>query len=232
MTKAIGLAEIGVIIATREKRIADWIGEYIKAAMSVRHALRYAETVDEFGALARLPRMATAFIEVDFFGEKIIAQLSSLRKSRPGLQVVLFTASYVRPGDSGRYMWWGGDSFVCLRDDPGLIRKQIEIIMKGLNSVTADVLDGIRDYQRPSMGPPHFTPREIEIIRCTARGKTVMGTAAVLGIGGDTVRNYRAMLYRKCGVKNAVGLVKAGFTAGVLLSGDLHIQFRPKEWEE
>jgi DNA-binding CsgD family transcriptional regulator len=176
--------------------------------------------------------MAIAFTEVDFFGEEIIAQLSYLRKSYPALQVVLFSASDVQPEDSGRYVWWSGGSFVCLRDDPGQIREQIKTINKGLNSVSADALDGIREYSRLSMRPPHFTPREIEVIRCIAKGKTAMETAAMLGISGDTVRNYRAMMYRKCGVNNMAGLVRAGFTAGILLSSDLYIFSWPEDWEE
>jgi DNA-binding CsgD family transcriptional regulator len=232
MTKAIGLTETGIIIATQEKRIADWIGEYIKGVISARHALRYAGTEDEFSGLVQLPRMAIAFIEVDFFGEEIIAQLSYLRKLYSGLQIVLFSVSDVQPEDSGRYVWWGGGSFVCLRDTPDQIREQIKNIIKGLNSVSADTLDGIREYNLLSAKPPHFTPREIEIIRCTAKGKTITETAAILGIDTDTVRNYRAMMFKKCGVNNMVGLVKAGFTVGILMIKDLYISSWPEQWEE
>jgi DNA-binding CsgD family transcriptional regulator len=129
-------------------------------------------------------------------------------------------------------MLWGCDSFICLRDMPDQIREQIKTIIKGLNSISADVLDGIREQNLLSAKPPHFTPREIEIIRCTAKEKTIKETAGILGIDEDTVRNYRAMLYKKCGVNNMVGLVKAGLTAGILMIHDLLILFQAKDWEE
>ena len=232
MTKAIGLAEKGIIIATREKRISEWISEYINPGIDNRYALRYAVNEHTFDALTKLSRMVLAFIEVEFFGEEIIAQLGFLRKLCPHLQIILFSVFDVPPEDTGRYMCWGADSFISLRDEPDEIREQIETILKGLNTVSADVLNGIREYNRFSMRPPHFTPQEIEIIRCIAREKSIKETAIILGITTHTVTNYLYRLRRKCGVNNMVGLVKAGFTAGILMCRDLNIIFQHKNWEE
>ena len=232
MTKAISLAEKGIIIATREKRVAEWVNEYIKPGIDNRYTLRYATNENEFEILAKLSRMVMAFIEVDFFGEEIIAQLSFLRKLCPHLQIILFSVFDTPPEDTGRYMCLGADSFISLRDEPDQIREQIKTILKGLNTVSADVLDGIREYNRLSLMPPHFTPQEIEIIRCIAREKSIKETAIILGITTHTVTNYLYRLRRKCGVNNMVGLVKAGFTAGILMCRDLNIIFQHKNWEE
>ena len=226
MTKAISLTEKGIIVATREARVAGWIGEYLIPCIGNHHALRYATNEDEFDVLAELPRVAMAFIEEEFFGDEIIARLDFLGKQHSELQVILFSVSDTQPEDSGRYMCWGADSFISLRDSPEQVQEQIKVILKGLNTLSADVLLGIREYNRFSVRPPHFAPREIEIIRCIAQEKTIKETAEILGIREHTVTNYLHTMYRKCGVSNMVGLVKAGLTVGILMVSDLLIYKR------
>ena len=62
MTKAISLTEKGIIIATQEKRIAEWISEYLNLCIDNQYTLRYATHEDEFDALVKLPRIVMAFI--------------------------------------------------------------------------------------------------------------------------------------------------------------------------
>ena len=232
MTKANNLKDKGIIVATQEKRVVEWINEYLKPCVHNHKTVKYATNESEFNTLLKLPEMGMAFIEVDFLMDEIVGQLISLRKRYPTLQVILFSVSDTQPEYSGRYMTWGCDSFISLRDPPNQVREQIKVIFKGYNTLSADVLFGIRDYNRQSFRPPHFTPREIEIIRCVGQEKTIEETARMLGIKDSTVANNLNTLYRKCGVNNRVGLLKAGFTAGILYSSDLNISFRPKTWEE
>jgi DNA-binding NarL/FixJ family response regulator len=231
MTKDINSNERGVIIATQEGRISEWISEYAKPFIDKRYALKYATAVNEFSTLVRLPGMAMAFIEVDFFGEEIIGELDSLSKAYPEIQVVLFSVADVQPEDAGRYLWWGADSFVSLRGDPNLIREQLKIIFEGRNTVSGDALLGISEIKRISLSPPHFTPREIEIIRCIVKEKSIKETAKILSISQHTVTNYLYNMYRRCGIKNTIGLIKVSFTAGVITISDLHILFRPERLE-
>ena len=232
MTKAISLTEKGIIIATQEKRIAEWINEYLTSCIDKHYTLRFATYEGEFNSLIELPRVAMVFIEVDFFGDETIIQLDCLRKKYPGIQVIMFAASDVQPEDSGRYMLWGADSFICLRNEPDQIRKQIKVILKGFNTLSDDVLLGIRDYNRISFRLPHFTAREIEIIRCIGKEMTIKETARILGIKDHTVTNYLHTMYRKSGVNNMVGLVKAGLTVGILMVSDFIIHDRFRKLEE
>ena len=231
MIKAISLTEKGIIIATSEKRVAEWIGGYVTPFIDGRFDLRYAETVSQFMDLVRLPRMSMAFIEVEFFGEEIIGTLDHLRKVYPGLQVILFAASDVQPEEAGRYFWWGGDSSVSLRSTPALIREQINAILKGQNCVYDEVLVGIRHYNNLPVYRPHFTSREIEIICCIAREKTIKETAKILAMSEHTVTNCLQTMYQKSGVNNMVGLVKAAFSVGILMINDLSIRFQPAKRE-
>ena len=100
---------------------------------------------------------------------------------------------------------------------------------KGQNTINADVLAGIRDHRRYSFGPPHFTAREIEIVRCVLLEKSIREIAINLVISEHTVNNHLRNLYRKCGVNNMVGLIKAGWTAGIIMTSELKVIFKPQE---
>ncbi|MDR2258896.1 MAG: hypothetical protein LBE14_07090, partial [Treponema sp.] len=73
--REIGLIQRGIIVATSEWRVYDWICDYIRPYENNRYAVKYAETEREFETLVKKARIAMAFIETDFFGEKTGARL-------------------------------------------------------------------------------------------------------------------------------------------------------------
>jgi hypothetical protein len=80
--REIGLTRLGIIVATSEWRVYDWISDYIRPYENNRYAVKYAETEREFETLVKKARMAIAFIETDFFGEKTAACLERIRKKK------------------------------------------------------------------------------------------------------------------------------------------------------
>jgi hypothetical protein len=65
--REIGLTERGIIVATSEWQVYDWLCDYIRPYENSRYALRHAGTEDDFNVLFGKPRMAMAFIEDCFF---------------------------------------------------------------------------------------------------------------------------------------------------------------------
>ena len=214
-----------VIIATKEKRIADWISEYIGPLAVEVYKVLYAEEPEELSNFLKLEEVKKLFIEIDFFGDDMICEMNCIRKLYPSLQVILFTVSDMQPEHCGFFASWASDSFVSLRGEPSHIQKQMKAIFNGYNTITEDVLSYIRVYYRREVMPPHFTAQESEIVRLIGKEKTRKEIARILGISENTVKNYVASMFEKCEVNNIVELVKAGFTAGVITIGDLLISF-------
>ena len=91
----VGPGEKGVIIATGENRVAEWVEESLLPCMKWPYVMRRAVTESLFHSLVQMPGMAMAFIEVGFFGEAMIGSLELLRKLR------------------SRYLYWGDEcSFI------------------------------------------------------------------------------------------------------------------------
>jgi DNA-binding NarL/FixJ family response regulator len=89
-----------------------------------------------------------------------------------------------------------------------------------LSSEVADrLLSGIQcgDLDPEAIRGPldGLTPREQEVLRLLARGKTSKEIANMLELGLQTVRTYRKTLMKKIGVSNIAGLTRVALKSGL-----------------
>lgn len=61
-----------------------------------------------------------------------------------------------------------------------------------------------------------LSPREIQVLRMVAEGKTSKDVAALLELGEHTVRSYRKTLMKKLGVNNVAGLTQVALSSGLI----------------
>jgi DNA-binding NarL/FixJ family response regulator len=214
--REIGLTQRGIIVATSEWRVYDWICDYIRPCENNRYAVRYAETGGDFETLIKKSRMVMAFIETEFFGEKTIACLKRIRKGNPKLRIIVFAVTALKPDDASRYLWWGADSFISLRETPEYIRQQMETILDGYDSISERTLAGVWEYNRLPGIPPHLTVQEVEVCRYAVREKERKEIAFCLGISVRTVDNHLSSIRRKFRKYNMVGILKIAVSLGIL----------------
>lgn len=60
-----------------------------------------------------------------------------------------------------------------------------------------------------------LSPRELQVLRLVAEGKTSKEIAAILNLGLQTVRSYRKTMMKKLGVNNVASLTQLALAAGV-----------------
>jgi DNA-binding NarL/FixJ family response regulator len=61
-----------------------------------------------------------------------------------------------------------------------------------------------------------LSPRELQVLRLVAEGKTSKDIAVLLDLGLQTVRGYRKMLMKKLGVNNVAGVTQMALAAGLM----------------
>jgi DNA-binding NarL/FixJ family response regulator len=76
---------------------------------------------------------------------------------------------------------------------------------------TDSLLEAIRNIPAPSLvtglGSPALTVRELEVVKCAAKGKTNRSIANELGLSEHTVKNYLFRAFEKLGVSSRVELL-------------------------
>ena len=60
-----------------------------------------------------------------------------------------------------------------------------------------------------------LSPRELQVLRLVAEGKTSKDIAVLLDLGLQTVRSYRKTMMKKLGVSNVAGLTQLALAAGL-----------------
>jgi PAS domain S-box-containing protein len=66
---------------------------------------------------------------------------------------------------------------------------------------------------RPTVPPPHLTPRQVEVLRLLEQGHSTKQIAAELHLSTETVRNHVRRLFRSLGVNSRLEAVAAARAA-------------------
>lgn len=69
---------------------------------------------------------------------------------------------------------------------------------------------------------PGLTPRELQVLRLLASGKSSKEAAVALNVQTETLRTYRKQIMRKIQVNNAAGLTRFAMQAGLLPDSTPH----------
>ena len=99
---------------------------------------------------------------------------------------------------------------------------------------TTFLLDAFRSIPSPSMSMASesspLTVRELQVVKCAARGKTNKVIASELGLSEHTVKNYLFRAFEKLGVSNRVELLfcltQRGHTFGTVGANDPEADLR------
>jgi DNA-binding NarL/FixJ family response regulator len=206
-----------IIIATKEPKVFDWLHDYLNDCKSNRYGIVSAPNERIFNDCCKRPETAMVFIEIDFFGDKIIGILKQLRKHCASkLKIILFSVHDIPVQTVARYIHWGAYSFISLRDEPELILENIKQLLNGERLLPVNVSWQIDEYSGLPNKPPHLTHREIEVVRCLAHEKTKKEISVDLGMSTSTVSNHITNIYSKFGIYNSVGAIKLAVSKGLL----------------
>jgi DNA-binding NarL/FixJ family response regulator len=80
----------------------------------------------------------------------------------------------------------------------------------------AHLRKGDIDQVRPAQEIARLSPRERQVMRLVAEGKSSKEIASLLDLGVETVRGYRKTLMKKLGVSNVAELTRVALRSGVI----------------
>lgn len=122
----------------------------------------------------------------------------------------------------------GARAFVLKKASHTELLEALRTVARGGSYLSPEVSDKfLGRVQRGDLSPhsahavDSLTPRELQVMRLIADGKTSKEIAVILGIGLQTVRGYRKDLMRKLGVNNVAGLTQIALADGLAGSSRL-----------
>lgn len=116
----------------------------------------------------------------------------------------------------------GARAFLLKKASSGDLLDALRTVAKGGSYLSSQVSDHLLsriqrgDLEVKSAGPlESLSPREVQVLRLVAEGRTSKDIATMLELGLQTVRTYRKTMMRKIGVTNVAGLTQVALAAGV-----------------
>ena len=167
-------------------------------------------------------RPDVVLMDIGLPGLNGIEATTELLRHVPGSKVVILSMYDDEPSVIGAIRA-GARAFVLKRASDHDLLDALRTVAKGGSYLSPQVSDQLlHRIQRgdlESTAAPSalesLSPRELQVMRMVAEGKTSKEIAGVLNLGLQTVRSYRKTLMRKLGVNNVAGLTQVALAAGL-----------------
>jgi DNA-binding NarL/FixJ family response regulator len=116
----------------------------------------------------------------------------------------------------------GARAFVLKKASSGELLDALRTVARGGSYLSSQVSDRLLsriqrgDIDAHNRSPlESLSPRELQVLRMVAEGKTSKDIAELLDLGLQTVRSYRKTMMKKLGVNNVAGLTQFALAAGI-----------------
>src|SRR5437870_12952174 len=117
----------------------------------------------------------------------------------------------------------GARAFLLKKASSADLLDALRAVSKGGSYLSSQVSDHLLTRiqrgdleSRPAPGPlDALSPREQQVLRLVAEGKTSKDIAVMLDLGLQTIRSYRKTMMKKLGVNNVAGLTQLALAAGI-----------------
>lgn len=139
----------------------------------------------------------------------------AVREQFPGVQVLVLsmhtTEEYI-----WRAMRSGARGYLFKDAPPSELETAIRKVAQGEPYMAPEVLSRYLSYRERHSPLDQLTPRQLEILKMIAEGKSTKQIAAALGIGTKTVEAHRAQLMERLGIHDVAGLVRFAIRFGLV----------------
>ena len=198
--------EVGILIVEDDSMVRGWVRLALEG--SEFRIVGEAASADE--AVSLLTRRAADVLLVDYRlpdgrGTELIRRLRRTGVTTPA---VLMTAS-AEPGFNEAVREAGAQGTV-------LKTGSVDELATALRDVVDQGIAFDRRHPRRPAGEAALSPREREVLRLVAAGRTNTQIAEELGVGAETVKTLIARVFAKLGVRRRAEAVSAAHDRGLL----------------
>jgi DNA-binding NarL/FixJ family response regulator len=181
-----------------------------------------AETGADAVQMCKKLRPAIILMDINLPGLNGIEATSEILRHVPETKVVILSMYDDEPSVVGAIRS-GARAFVLKKASDNDLLEALRTVAKGGSYLSPQISDRLlhriqRGDQEAKAVPSALeglSPRELQVLRLVAEGKTSKDIAVMLDLGLQTVRSYRKTMMKKLGVNNVAGLTQLALSAGL-----------------
>jgi two-component system invasion response regulator UvrY len=161
------------------------------------------------------------FLESNFCQVATSYLMAQKLSDHPKMRFVVFSFEVLSPQDIGRFYNLGAVGFLNFRSGTEEYQEGVSELLRGNDYITKEAESALKDYRIGKLEQPAFTVREIQVLRYTARGKSLEEIAEILSITFRSVQNIKTRVYQKAGIKNNVQILLFALSMGYVTLQEL-----------
>ncbi len=160
-------------------------------------------------------------MDIGLPGMNGIEATTEMLRHCPGVKVVVLSM-YDDENSVVTAIRSGARAFVLKKASSAELLEALRTVARGGSYLSSQVSDRLLtriqrgDLEtRDKSSLESLSPRELQVLRLVAEGKTSKDIATLLDLGLQTVRSYRKTMMKKLGVNNVAGLTQLALSAGI-----------------
>jgi DNA-binding NarL/FixJ family response regulator len=210
-----------VLLVDDHKIMRDGIKAILKHSEEF-HVVGEAENGADAVQMVRRMKPAVVLMDIGLPGLNGIEATTEVLRHCPDTKVIILSM-YDDEHSVVSAIRSGARAFVLKKASDNDLLDALRTVAKGGSYLSPQVSDrllhriqrgDLESKQVPS-ALEGLSPRELQVLRLVAEGKTSKEIAVMLDLGLQTVRSYRKTMMKKLGVNNVAGLTQLALSAGL-----------------
>ena len=209
-----------VVLVDDHKLVRDGIKTILERGAAFR-VVGEAENGQDGVALCKKSHPDIVLMDIGLPGMNGIEATTELLRHVPSAKVVILSM-YDDENSVVSAIRSGARAFVLKKASSTELLDALHTVARGGSYLSSQVSDRLlARIQRGNLETHErsplelLSPRELQVLRLVAEGKTSKDIAALLDLGLQTVRSYRKTMMKKLGVNNVAGLTQLALAAGL-----------------
>ncbi|MCC6859835.1 MAG: response regulator transcription factor [Bryobacterales bacterium] len=217
----------GVVVVDDHKIMRDGLKTILERSTEFQ-VIAEAETGIDAVQICKRNHADLVLMDIGLPGMNGIEATTEIVRHCPGTKVVILSM-YDDENSVVSAIRSGARAFILKKASSDDLLDALRTVAKGGSYLSSQVSDRLLSrIQRGDLEAAGQTsalsglsPRELQVLRLVAEGKTSKEIATILDLGLQTVRSYRKTMMKKIGVNNVAGLTQVALSAGLThWSGD------------
>lgn len=210
-----------VLLVDDHKIMRDGIKAILKHSEEF-HVVGEAETGSDAVQMCRKMKPGIVLMDIGLPGLNGIEATTEVLRHCPDTKIVILSM-YDDEHSVVNAIRSGARAFVLKKASDNDLIDALRTVAKGGSYLSPQVSDrllhriqrGDLEAKSVSSALDDLSPRELQVLRLVAEGKTSKEVAVMLDLGLQTVRSYRKTMMKKLGVNNVAGLTQLALAAGL-----------------